>query len=379
MSLTGPLFLGGVLLVTLVAIGLLVVLWPRLAGPGIGPVAGRLGAILLVNLLVLFSAATQMNATYLFFSGWADLQGAVTGHVAQTALDRGGSATRALDAHVSGPAAQAAAQLPPLPGRIAPNGVVQFAVTGPLSHISGTVDVQLPPGYTSPRSRRTRYPVLEGFHGYPGVPVTWLRTFHVGRVLERLERAHRIRPTLVVLPQIEVPLGADTEGVNGARGEPQLETWLTRDVPNWVARTFRVSTSRDSWATIGDSSGGWAAAMSTLLHPSQYGAAIVMGGYFQPKFGSYYRPYDPHSLLAERYDLPRLVARRPPPVAVWLQTSHADPLSYGSTSQFLRAAHAPLSVHATVFKNAGHRISVWTDLLPQALEWLGGTVQGFRP
>ena len=69
-------------------------------------IAGRIGALLMVNLLVLLSAATQLNAAYLFFAGWSDLEGAVSGHIAQTGLDRGGSASKALRCSVASAAAR---------------------------------------------------------------------------------------------------------------------------------------------------------------------------------------------------------------------------------------------------------------------------------
>jgi len=53
--------------------------------------------------------------------------------------------------------------------------------------------------------------------------------------------------------------------------------------------------------------------MVAMLHPAQYAAAIVMGGYFRPEFGPYYRPYPSSSALARRYDLVALSKNRPPP------------------------------------------------------------------
>jgi len=87
--------------------------------------------------------------------------------------------------------------------------------------------------------------------------------------------------------------------------------WLAQDVPNWVTHTFRVQTDRASWATIGNSTGGWCAAMVAMLHPAQYAAAIVMGGYFRPEFSPFYYPYPPGSQLTARYDLVALSKRQP--------------------------------------------------------------------
>jgi hypothetical protein len=103
-----------------------------------------------------------------------------------------------------------------------------------------------------------------------------------------------------------------------------------------------------------------------------------MGGYFRPEFTDTYQPFVSDSALARRYDLIALARNHPPPVALWLETSRSDPLSYPSSSQLLAAARAPLSVRAVVLLHAGHRFSVWTPLLPKALRWLGAYIAGFR-
>jgi enterochelin esterase-like enzyme len=334
---------------------------------------------LTVNALVLLTAVTQLNAQFLFFADWTDLRGAFGGSITATALNRGATASHATTRKVRGVVATAGKALPPLPaGRVSPSGVISYTVRGPRSGITGTVVVQLPPGYTKPGNASVRYPVLEAFQGYPGTPKFWIDTMNLGDVAAQQAASRRIRPALVVAPQVEFPPGVDTECVNGSASNPQLETWLAEDVPNWVTHTFRVQTSRVSWATIGLSAGGYCAAMVAMLHPAQYSAAIVMSGYFRPEFGPFYEAYPPGSQLAARYDLVALTRRKPQPVAVWLLTSHADVVSYSSSTAFLKAAKPPLAVEATVLQNAGHRLSLWQGLLPGSLTWLGANVPGFK-
>jgi hypothetical protein len=64
---------------------------------------------------------------------------------------------------------------------------------------------------------------------------------------------------------------------------------------------------------------------------------------------------------------------------MWLETSHADALSYGSSAQLMKAARPPLSVTSLVMEHAGHRIGVWKSLLPKALAGLGHVAPGFAP
>ncbi|MEP7017442.1 MAG: alpha/beta hydrolase-fold protein [Actinomycetota bacterium] len=379
MSLTGPVFLGVVVVVTVAAFVVLIILWPALAGRRPAKIAARTGMLLVVNALVLLTAATQLNAQFLFFADWTDLRGAFGGAPTATALARGATASHVTTRKVLGPAATTDGALPPLPvGLVGPTGGISYKVKGPLSGITGTVVVKLPTGYTAPGNASVRYPVIEAFQGYPGSPTFWLDTMNLGGVAAQQSGAKRMRPALIVSPQVEVPVGVDTECVNGSAGKPQLETWLAQDVPNWVTHTFRVQTDRASWAAIGLSAGGWCAAMVAMLHPAQYSAAIVMSGYFRPEFGAFYEPYPSSNSLATRYDLVALAKRKPPPVAIWLETSHADAVSYGSSAALLRAAKPPLAVYATVFQNAGHRISLWQGVLPGSLTWLGANISGFK-
>ncbi|NYG05876.1 enterochelin esterase-like enzyme [Phycicoccus badiiscoriae] len=379
MSLIGWPFLTLVVAVTVAAFVVAVVLWPAMSRRSAGNIAARIGTLTLVSGLVLITAATQLNAQFLFFADWSDLQGALNGTVTKTALSGGARAAEAAKGSASG----AAAPLGPLVRSLPPGGrqdgdVITYSVKGPLSGIVGTVVVKLPPGYLDPGSATTRYPVLETFQGYPSTPRQWIQTMHLGDVMAQQVDAKRMRSALIVSPQVEVPPGVDTECVNGGQGSPQLETWLARDVPDWVARSFRVPADRSSWATIGLSTGGWCAAMVAMLHPAQYGAAIVMGGYFRPEFSPLYEPYAPGSALAARYNLVTLAVHHPPPVALWVETSHSDPVSYSSTRALLKAARAPIAVDAVVLQHAGHRIGLWKGLLPQSLSWLGTNLSGFR-
>ncbi len=379
-SLTGSLFLGSVIFVTVAAFVILVRFWSSFEGHRPAKVLARTGMLLLVNALVLATALTQVNAQFLFFADWTDLTAAVHSTPTSTLVKRGTAASKAAAQGVAGPAATAGKSLPPLPtGRMSASGVISYTVRGRLSGLVGKVIVQLPPGYTVANRAGVRYPVIEAFQGYPGGPESWIVGMRLGDAITHQVDAHRMGPTIVVSPQVEIPGGVDTECLNGTAGSPQLETWLAQDVPYWVAHTLRVRTNRASWTAIGLSAGGWCAAMVALLHPAQYAAAIVMGGYFRPEFGPYYRPYPSGSPLATRYDLVALSKKRPPPVAIWLETSHVDRVSYASTAAFLTAAKRPLAVDATVLQHAGHRISLWKGLLPGSLAWLGANVEGFKP
>jgi enterochelin esterase-like enzyme len=379
MALSGwgfPALLG---LLAAAAFGALVGCWPRLSGPGAGHVAARAGALLGVNALVLLVAGALLNSEFLFFADWSDLAGAVTGTTVATSSTGGGRALAVTARHVRGRVAVASRDLPPLPADAGHTRWLTYTVHGAASGLTGRVVVSLPAGYTEPAEAHRRYPVLETFAGYPGRPEQWVETMHLAAATADAAAAGRLAPVVIVSPDTEFPAGADTECVNRASGTPQVETWLARDVPAWVAATFRVRTDRGSWATIGLSAGGWCAAEVTMRHPAQFAAAVVLGGYFRPQFGPWYHPLPPGGPQAEAYDLVALARRAPPPVAVWLQSSPADPTSYPTSAAFLTAARPPLAVRAVILQDAGHRMSVWHGQLPTSLTWLGTAAPGFTP
>jgi hypothetical protein len=158
---SGSVFLGLVLVITVRAFVALVVLWPRLAGRDVSHVAGRAGLLLGVNLLVLLTAATQLNAQFLF-ADWSDLGGAFGGTLSTTKLSRGSSARAAAAKTVKGTSgAPGNGAVPRVPrGKVGPDGVLDATVTGPLSGITAPVVVRLSPGYAAPANGSRRYPVL---------------------------------------------------------------------------------------------------------------------------------------------------------------------------------------------------------------------------
>jgi enterochelin esterase-like enzyme len=329
----------------------------------------RGGGIIVLTALVLSLVGVVANDHFGFYVSWSDLAGA---QAPVTSTHHGGSARAAATQRLRTPLATPPPTLPPLrsPGRLQ-----TFSVTGTRSGLTGQVLVLLPAGYdpTSPR----RYPVIEALHGIPGSAASWVRGMRLGQALDSTVAAHGIAPSLVVLPQVNFPLALDGECVDGPPGTPQVETWLATDVPRFLASHFRVATDRASWAVAGYSEGGWCSAMVGMLHPDVFGGDLVFSGTFRPEFSPAYRPFGPR--LPAHYDLVGLAARRPPALAMWVQSSKEDGFSYPPTALFLRAVRAPLSVTTDLLKTGGHREMLWASELPGALRWLGRNVPGFAP
>jgi pimeloyl-ACP methyl ester carboxylesterase len=370
MDLTG---IGPVILFALVAVVLFVLIvfgLPRWGGP-VGRATVRGVQVLILNATVIALSFVLLNDQYVFYSSWSDLLGT---HSGQVVAQHGGAAQGAMRAKVKGPgvgsAGSSADYRLPQPGR----RLQTYSVRDVTSGATARVLVYLPAGY-DPASSRT-YPVILGLHGYPSTPNGFARQNFLSSA-DQLTREHRLAASITVIPTIDVPVGIDTECLNGPAGRPQTETWLAREIPAWALHHLRVRDERTAWATLGYSYGGWCAAMLTMRHPDVFAGAVVLSGYFRPDFGTGYDPYR-HSQLRP-FDLAGLARTAPPPVAMWVFASRQDGLAYPSTQRFLASARRPLAVTATIVRVGGHREGVYQPYVPAALTWLGRTLPGFRP
>ncbi len=362
--------------------------WPKVAGGRWTTVLRRIGHQLAVVLLTVAALGATLNSQYGWYANWADLGAGLFGGAPADQIQAagaipsdaaGGHSTNGGQGGAPAPVTTLRDQNLGLVGTPGPNGQYHsFTIRGPVSGVSGQVTVWFPATYTSPGADQQQFPVIEAFHGIPGSPAQLSSSLDLGSVLAGQVANGNISDAILVMPNYD-PRGTDTECVNGGAKAPRMEDWLAKDIPAWVDTHLRAKPDRGSWATMGFSAGGWCAAMLAMRHPNFFGAAISLGGYFQPTFEKNYAPFTPTSVQGREYDMVALARRDPPRIALWLQTSKTDSISYGTTQELLRTARPPLSVTADVLINAGHRMSVWVDLFPQTLHWLGQMIPGFAP
>ena len=330
--------------------------------------------VILLNVTVLLWAAVHFNNEYQFYTSWQDLLGEQT---SVPASHHGSTPQRALAAgHLtSSPLMKVAASatrsdLPAQHGR-------QFRVRvhGQHSGITSTVIVQLPKNYDPTKAER--YPVIELLHGYPSGPDIYNRMGGFFDLFDASVKRREIADAILVIPQISANTGVDTECVDTPHGA-KTETWLARDVPEWVVSHLHAKTDRASWATFGFSMGGWCANMLTINHPETYGAAISMQGYFQPQFALGSTPFTRTSPQGRRLDLLQRLRHNPPPVALWTLSSAQDSLSYPTSHRAVSAVRAPTSMTSLMLPTGGHRFAVWMPRVPMAFAWLGESLPGFH-
>ncbi|PRY15918.1 alpha/beta hydrolase [Kineococcus rhizosphaerae] len=368
MSLSSTTTQGVAIGVAALALVAVIVFWRGLARRGVLGLLARTASLVGVNATVLVAVFLVVNSQFGLYSSWSDLLGLEHATTTTTTTAAGGTtqgSTPVDDVHPR-----------PLDGY--DGRVVSVDVPGPASGTTGQVLVVLPKDYGKVKAPAGGYPVLEAFHGWPGTPQQWLDAMKVLPALDGAVADHQLAESIVVVPDLEIPAGRDTECVDGPAGEPQLETWLARDVPAYVESHWTTSRNADGWASIGLSMGGWCANEVTMLHPQQFGAAITFGGYARLNLGSW-RPFAAGSPQAKRYDLVALAKTDPPAVKLWALASKSDGLAWPSTSALADAAHGPLQVTLVTQQQGGHRTSIWAGFVPQALQWLGANEEGFAP
>lgn len=155
-------------------------------------------------------------------------------------------------------------------------GVTTLA--GAKSGFTGKVWVWAPKQYFDPEYADSGFPVLIALPGGKGYPTNyWMGTdLKLQSSISRWSEEGKSLPFIVVMPVLNPDDKYYYDG-SDIPGQPRIGTWLTEDVPDFVRANFRTFTSRDGWAFMGSSSGGFVGLKSVLQHPDKFKAVIASG------------------------------------------------------------------------------------------------------
>ena len=230
-------------LVTLASAGTTLWLWPRLAGRGPRPVAGRIGLLLGTQLSLAATFLFTVNALGGFYTSWSQLFGDSS---AQYSLNDAGAPGAAL--HDGG-------QL-----ILASDGRGQLA--GVRSGVDVRVSVFTPADYVSPPEAAKRFPVevvdLTGGSAAQALPN-----------FQQLATSYRVIVAVVTaadpVPGVNVPGGA------------QGELFWSQDLRTALTAHYRVDTSPADWGVAGVGQSGGAAINLAVQDSTRYGLAAAVG------------------------------------------------------------------------------------------------------
>jgi len=149
---------------------------------------------------------------------------------------------------------------------------------GEKSGFTGKVWVWAPKQYFDPKYADSGFPVLIALPGGLGYPTNyWMGTdLKLQSSIARWSEEGKSLPFIVVMPVLNPNDKAYYDG-SDIPGQPRMGTWLTEDVPDFVRANFRTFRSRDGWAFMGSSSGGFVGLKSVLQKPDRFKAVIASG------------------------------------------------------------------------------------------------------
>ena len=316
-------------------------------------------------LAVLALSAVQIN----IYFGLNHTVGDLTG----TAVARIQPLEAGLTRTAGGPAATGLARWQ-APAHL-PDGVVRKAVIpGTLSGFrSRDAYVYLPPAYQS--SPRPALPVLVLFSGQPGAPADWLTGGALRSRLDRFAAQHDgVAPVAVVVDPNGSPSG-NTMCMDSRIA--QADTFLSRDVPDWINRTLDVDPDPRQWAAGGFSFGGTCAMQRVTRHPDVYSAALAFSSESEPalakeraktieaSFGDDTEAFDRLTPLR------RMAEQRFDGHGVYFAAGDRDPEFTGYMDVLSDAARrAGFTVETHRIPNTGHSWDTASNGLPGGLDFL---------
>jgi hypothetical protein len=341
MGITSKLFLAALGLLALAGCGLTVWLWPRLAGSGPRPVAGRIGLLLGTQLVVLLTVAALANDLFGFYTSWSDLFGVGSQRYQlkdSGAVQQGVNASQLQGNSTAKPAAQKSATA----GSGKPTSVTTTLI-GLRSGITAGLQVFLPPEYYAPADSRRYYPaIVVDDTADPGV-ATLASDLMSGKqplpqaviVIVHGDQHHRI-------PCVDEP------------DAPSAEQFWGQDLRTAIADSYRVRLSPAAWGVMGSGPGGAGdcAVALALEDAGRYSAAAVIGRW--QRAGAPNSPADP---------------------AWWLRNYPAPPsrLLFAATGESPQAILGPVQPPLQVSSSPGPANDYST------LQWLAQTLRNGAP
>jgi S-formylglutathione hydrolase FrmB len=126
-------------------------------------------------------------------------------------------------------------------------------------------------------------PVIELLHGSPGQPADWTRAIYADATSLAFAEQHNGMAAILVMPDVNGSWGADSECVNSTMfGD--VETYLTKTVPEFMQKNFNASTARGSMGIAGLSAGGTCATTLALNNPKEYPVFANYSGLASPSY-----------------------------------------------------------------------------------------------
>ncbi|MFB7474120.1 alpha/beta hydrolase [Kitasatospora sp. NPDC056184] len=142
--------------------------------------------------------------------------------------------------------------------------------------------VYLPPAYRA--TPRPLLPVVVLVSGQPGNPGDWVLAGQVNEALDAFAAQHNGLAPIVVMPDQLGSVWKNTLCFDSKIAN--VQTYLSKDIPDWVGTHLQAAKGRQSWAIGGASMGGTCALQLAVNAPEVYGSFLDMAGQQEPTLGT---------------------------------------------------------------------------------------------
>lgn len=374
MELTSGGLIGLLFVVALAVTAATIWLWPKHAGRAWRSMLTRAGLLASSQLTLALAMIALVNSYFIFYATWGDLFGneppaqvSVTRdsarHPAQITADRTKEPLSRSTARIWGKEKQ---RDPLKYGKLE-----DIKIPGARTGFDQQAYVLLPPEYFQPQYAQRRFPVVVMLTGYPGSNKSLIRLLKLPDWVQKLHGKGRLQPTIYVMMTPNVAMPRDTECTD-VPGGPQVASYFALDVPQALARTYRVAPGRDGWGIMGDSTGGYCAAKIAMMYSDRYGSAVSISGNFHALrdmttgdlYGGSQAVRDSNDLIWRLQHLP------PPPINLLITSSRVGEKSFPQAQQFVALARPPLTLNEIFLDSGGHNYDTWARVFPACLVWM---------
>jgi enterochelin esterase-like enzyme len=260
-------------------------------------------------------------------------------------------------------------------GKIPDHGeTIEITIPATVSKFdTGPAYVYLPPIWF--KSPEPQLPVVEMIAGVPGTSSDWTRAGYADSTSSAFAAKHGGESPILVMPDNNGNKTQDSECSNSVFGK--AETYLIRDVPDFMEANFDAAVGKSSWAVAGLSAGGTCATMLALRNPTVFRTFAEYSGYATPTYqndnaaqttvqlyGGSARDYQAHSPLH------LLQTNRYGGTAGWFAAGQSDPQPLAAVKRLSTLAkQAGLDVCVST-PPGDHSFAFWAAAFKTSLPWL---------
>lgn len=233
--------------------------------------------------------------------------------------------------------------------------------------------VWLPPAALA--KRPPRLPVMVMLAGQPGSPTRFFTASDTIADLTRYANEHDGLAPIVVSPDQNTAASRNSLCADTTRWG-KAETYLTRDVPDWIRRNLPVSTDPADWTIGGFSQGGTCSTQIGPNHPELYGNVLAVDGEIAPTDGSVEQMVESYfggdrAAYERQVPVNALRAHAPSKQVMILAAGENDTVSTANIATIGEEARkSGWTVVQIKVKDAGHDWRAVNRTLAIALPWL---------